>query len=92
MIGTLNPSDLRRTQPYEYDLRFLFGGLITVAAGAIAHRFGPAVGGLFLAFSAIFPSSATLIERHESIKKQKARLNGKRRAAQAAAIDAIRPP
>lgn len=89
MIATLNPSDLRRTQPHEYAVRFFFGGLITVTAGAIAHRFGPAVGGLFLAFPAIFPSSATLIERHEIIKKQKARLNGKRRAAQAAAIDAM---
>jgi uncharacterized protein DUF3147 len=89
MIAMLNPSDLRRTQPYEYAVRFLFGGLITLAAGVVAHRFGPGVGGLFLAFPAIFPSSATLVERHEIIKKQKAGLNGKRRAAQAAAIDAM---
>jgi hypothetical protein len=32
--------------------------------GLIAARFGPVVGGLFLAFPAIFPASATLIEKH----------------------------
>jgi len=37
---------------------------MTVIAGLIAFRFGPVVGGLFLAFPAIFPASATLIERH----------------------------
>jgi hypothetical protein len=48
-----------------------FGGLITAIAGVIAKQFGPAVGGLFLAFPAIFPASATLIEKDESQKKEK---------------------
>jgi hypothetical protein len=52
-----------RTRWYEYAVRFIFGGLITVAAGLIAKRFGPTVGGLFLAFPAIFPASATLVDK-----------------------------
>ena len=64
-------STLRQTQWYEYALRFLFGGLITAVAGLIAKHFGPAVGGLFLAFPAIFPASATLIEKHERQRAQR---------------------
>ena len=37
----------------------------------VPKQFGPAVGGLFLAFPAIFPASATLIEKDESQKKEK---------------------
>jgi hypothetical protein len=37
----------------------------------IAKAFGPTVGGLFLAFPAIFPASATLLDKHEREKKQK---------------------
>jgi hypothetical protein len=48
-----------------------FGGLITAIAGVIASQFGRAVGGVFLAFPAIFPASATLIEKHEKQKKEK---------------------
>jgi len=53
------------TKWYEYALRFLFGGIITVATGVLAHLYGPEFGGLFLAFPAIFPASATLISKHE---------------------------
>jgi hypothetical protein len=49
----------------EYALRFGFGGVITAAAGVIAHFFGPVVGGLFLAFPAILPASVTLLQHHE---------------------------
>lgn len=77
MIATIDLSDLRRTQPHEYAVRFLFGGLITMVAGLIAHHFGPSAGGLFLAFPAIFPASATLVERHEIEKKRKAYSMGK---------------
>jgi len=48
-----------------------FGGLVTAIAGVIAKQFGAAVGGLFLAFPAIFPASATLIEKREKQKKEK---------------------
>jgi Protein of unknown function (DUF3147) len=65
-----DPSALRETKWHEYAVRFLSGGLITVIAGIIAKHFGPVVGGLFLAFPAIFPASATLIEKHEKKRKR----------------------
>jgi len=84
----VDPSALRRTKWYEYLLRFFFGGAITALAGIIAKRFGPEIGGLFLAFPAIFPASATLIEKHEKQKKRKAALDGTIRGRQAAGVDA----
>lgn len=88
MTVHLNPSALRQTTWHEYGVRFLFGGLITAAAGIIARKFGPGVGGLFLAFPAIFPASATLIEKHVRQRKQKAGLDGSQRARGAASLDA----
>jgi hypothetical protein len=64
MIVQFKLSALRQTRWHEYLVRFVLGGVITVIAGLIAARFGPVVGGLFLAFPAIFPASATLIEKH----------------------------
>ena len=81
-------SVLGQTKWYEYAIRFLFGGIITGVAGLIAQRFGPGIGGLFLAFPAIFPASATLIEKHERQKKEKEGLQGTQRGRQAASIDA----
>jgi hypothetical protein len=79
---------LRRTKWHEYAIRFLFGGMITAVAGIIAEHWGPAIGGLFLAFPAIFPASATLVEKHERQKKSRAGLNGAARGREAAALDA----
>jgi hypothetical protein len=62
--------------------------LITTAAGIIAKKFGPEAGGLFLAFPAIFPASATLIEKHETEKKQKKGMRGTVRGRNAASVDA----
>lgn len=84
----VEPSALLKTRWYEYGVRFVFGGLITVVAGIIAKKYGPEIGGLFLAFPAIFPASATLIEKHEKERKQDAGMNGTRRAAQAVSADA----
>ena len=84
----VDPSVIGQTRWYEYAIRFLFGGLITVAAGIIAKRFGPGIGGLFLAFPAIFPASATLIEKHETQKKEEKGLRGTRRGREAASVDA----
>lgn len=81
-------SVLRKNKWSDYLPRFLFGGLVTVAAGMVAKRFGPAVGGLFLAFPAIFPASATLLEKREVKKKQEHRMNGSVRGKQAVALDA----
>jgi hypothetical protein len=87
MIVRLNPSALRDIRWYEYVVRFALGGAMTVIAGLIASRFGPVIGGLFLAFPAIFPASATLIEKHERERKEKAGLSGARRGKEAAALD-----
>lgn len=89
MIVSAKLSALRETRWYEYAIRFVLGGATTVLAGLIGARLGPVVGGLFLAFPAIFPASATMIERHERERKEKAGLLGVRRGQQAAALDAL---
>jgi hypothetical protein len=81
-------SSVKQTRWYELVVRFILGGLITAATGIIGKKYGPGVGGLFLAFPAIFPASATLIEKHEKEKKQRAGLHGERRAQQLVAVDA----
>ena len=79
---------LTRTKWHEYAIRFLFGGLITVATGVIAQHWGPGIGGLFLAFPAIFPASATLVEKHQKQKKKCVGRQGAVRGREAAALDA----
>lgn len=79
---------LKRTQWHDYVLRFLFGGAVTVATGLIAHRYGPVFGGLFLAFPAIFPAGATLVEKHETERKRRAGIVDRERGRKAAALDA----
>jgi hypothetical protein len=69
-------------------VRFVFGGAISVLAGLVAKKYGPVLGGLFLAFPAIFPASATLVEKHERQKKKKAGITKTIRGRQAAALDA----
>jgi hypothetical protein len=81
-------SVIGQTRWHEYAIRFLFGGLITAVAGIIAKKFGPGIGGLFLAFPAIFPASATLIEKHEKQKKEEEGLQGTQRGREAASVDA----
>src|SRR6266480_3107101 len=81
-------SALRETRWHEYLIRFVLGGLATVGTGAIASLFGPQTGGLFLAFPAIFCASATLIEKHERERKERAGVRGARRGKEAAALDA----
>ena len=81
-------ASVRDTQWNEYATRFIFGGVVTLLAGLIADRFGPHMGGLFLAFPAIFPASASLIQKHQREKKQKAGLDGVKRGGIAAGIDA----
>ena len=44
----IDSSGLKQTRWHEFLLRFAIGGAITVIAGLIAKRWGPAVGGLFL--------------------------------------------
>lgn len=55
---------VKKTSWRGYAVRFAFGGAITALAGWIAAEYGPAVGGLFLAFPAILPASVTLVRKH----------------------------
>lgn len=52
-------------RPKDYAMRFAFGAAISLVAGLIGMKFGPAVGGVFLGFPAILPASLTLIQRNE---------------------------
>jgi uncharacterized membrane protein (GlpM family) len=88
MIVRLQLSALRQTRWYELVLRILFGGIATVLTGLIAKSSGPVVAGLFLAFPAIFPATATLVEKHTKERRRKAGLDGALRAANAVAIEA----
>lgn len=82
-------SSLTETKPQEYALRFLFGGTCTAIAGLIAKHYGPSIGGLFLAFPAIFPAAASLIENHEKRRKMEVGKDGGKRGKNAAALDAF---
>ena len=84
----VDPSVLKRTKWHEYVVRFVFGGLITAVAGIIAKEYGAGLGGLFLAFPAIFPAGATLIEKHETEKKHEHGIDGTERGREAASVDA----
>jgi hypothetical protein len=84
----INFSAAKQTKWHEYALRFAFGGVVTALTGLVAKIFGPEIGGLFLAFPAIFPATATLIEKHEREKKERAGLEGVKRGRTAAGIDA----
>lgn len=84
----IDTSSLKQTRWSEYLLRFIVGGAVTVVAGVISKEFGAGIGGLFLAFPAIFPASATLIASHEEEKKALAGINGTQRGREAAAADA----
>lgn len=84
----LDPRGLRQTKLRDYAVRFFFGGSVTVLAGLIAQKYGAGLGGLFLAFPAIFPASATLIEKREKQKKLRLGLHGIKRARSIAGVDA----
>lgn len=81
-------SGVRQTTLGQYATRFLVGGVITALVGIMGRKFGPGIGGLFLAFPAIFPASATLIERHELEKKRRAGVSGVVRSRKVAGVDA----
>ena len=88
MTVKFSAESIRETRWYEFALRFLFGGLMTAVAGMIAKGYGPVLGGLFLAFPAIFPASATLVQKHEAEKKAQKGLRGEVRGKRAAAVEA----
>jgi Protein of unknown function (DUF3147) len=88
MIIDADLSSLKTTKPHEYAIRFFFGGAVTAIAGLIAKHYGPVIGGLFLAFPAIFPASVTLITSHEEQRKRKAGYDGTIRSRLAASLEA----
>jgi hypothetical protein len=89
MIVHARLSAIKGIKPHEWILRFVFGGTVCVIAGLIAQRFGPVIGGFFLAFPAIFPASASLVEAHEEQHMARAGFNGTNRGRVVAAIDAL---
>ena len=78
-------SSLKRSRWTDYATRFVCGGMVTALTGLPAKRYGPGVAGLLLAFPAIFPAGATLIEKHE---KREAHFDGTSRGRAATSIDA----
>jgi MFS family permease len=84
----LRISSLKGTKAHEYLIRFLLGGSVTIIAGLIADRFGAVIGGLFLAFPAIFPAAATMLEKHERERKEVAGLPPGKRGRMTAGVDA----
>ena len=88
MLIKFDTRALHRIKAHDYAIRFILGGVACVATGLIAHRFGPVIGGLFLAFPAVFPASATLVESQEREKKAKAGIAFSYRGRLSAALDA----
>jgi hypothetical protein len=88
MIIRAKLSALKESRWYEYLIRFVLGGLTTVGAGIIADHYGHQIGGLFLAFPAIFCASVTLVETHERKQKRQHGVAGFKRGTDAAALDA----
>jgi uncharacterized protein DUF3147 len=84
----IEPGALHQTKWFEYAIRFVIGGGITVITGILAKSYGPVVGGLFLAFPAILPASATLVSKHEKQKNAASGHNARMRGRRAAGVDA----
>jgi hypothetical protein len=80
---------IRGIKLHEWLIRFVAGGTICVIAGLIANAYGPKLGGLFLAFPAIFPAGASLVEAHEKQHKARIGRDGTKRGRQIAALDAF---
>jgi hypothetical protein len=85
---SLDFGKLKLGTPGEYVSRFVFGGLVTVFAGLIANRYGPVIGGLFLAFPGILPPGLTLTEKHVVEKKARWGKSGTRSSRAEASVEA----
>lgn len=88
MIVHARLAAIKGIRAHEWAIRLVFGGGVCVAAGLISKRFGPGIGGLFLAFPAIFPAGASLVEAHERKHKATAGLDGTIRGRTVAGVDA----
>src|SRR6185369_16335044 len=87
MKVSMHSSSLKRARWYEHAIRFALGGAVTVAAGLVAQACGPSMGGLLLAFPAIFVAGVTLIDKHENRQVEPPPARGDR-GRRAAAVDA----
>jgi hypothetical protein len=58
-------AEVRAAPARQYVLRFVFGGLISVATGLIANAWGAVIGGLFLAFPAVLPASLAFVSEED---------------------------
>jgi len=88
MMVRIRLAALKDIKPHEIGFRFLIGGACSLAAYEIAQRTGPVIGGLFLAFPAIFPASASLVEKHHRENVEAAGGDGVTQGRLAAAMDA----
>jgi Protein of unknown function (DUF3147) len=88
MLIGISVAKLREGKPHEYLTRFLFGGAVTVIATLIAGRYGPVIGGLFLAFPGIFAPGLSMTETHAIERKAKAGANGTLFARAEASVEA----
>ena len=88
MLIQADLSEVKKAEWQQFAIRFALGGAITVTAGMVAEKFGAEIGGLFLAFPAIFPASVTLVEKNEKRKKSEKGLQGDNRGRAAARLDA----
>lgn len=89
MIVKLDIGGVKKAKWHECVIRFLFGGAITAGAGVIGKEWGRIAAGLFLAFPAIFPASATLVEKHTRERMEAKGLRGRKRGTETAADDAL---
>lgn len=89
MIVKFDSAGIRNSKFYEHLIRFVLGGLISVIVGFIGEKWGPVVAGLFMAFPAIFPAAATMIQTRQEEKKRKAGYDGRQRGISAAGADAV---
>jgi uncharacterized membrane protein (GlpM family) len=59
------PEKLRKPPARDWVIRFAFGAGVSALAAVVTKVWGPAVGGLFLAFPAILLASLTLVAKEE---------------------------
>ncbi|HSY36331.1 MAG TPA: hypothetical protein VK814_11325 [Acidobacteriaceae bacterium] len=88
MLIGINVAKLREGKPHEYLTRFLFGGAVTVIASLITGRYGPILGGLFMAFPGIFAPGLSMTETHAIERKAAAGAIGTLFARAEASVEA----
>jgi len=62
-IMGFRPQKLHDVKFSDLAIRFAFGAGVSTGAAVVGRSFGPAIGGMFLAFPAILPASLTLLEQ-----------------------------